>query len=206
VEGDARLGSLDGEPKSSGVESNGGAGGVAGRAARFVGDAGADAGADAGSTTGHGDGVVASVTAGDANPAGGTSPSVSGLSSGATTLIPSLCSLRKSNDDDSAVPGSSPVARARLRLEVRFAVLDTLEFATGRTGSAALSGLPIAEGCDERTRGSKISAERRTRERGDRSCRAVAPPEVFLWGRGPVREEERCQNLPTVSTDYLNIL
>ena len=70
----ARLGSLDGEPKSSGVESNGGAGWVAGARAgmRLSGDPGSGAetaatGDDAGVRE---DSPSRAATAGDAKPAG----------------------------------------------------------------------------------------------------------------------------------------
>ena len=134
----ARLGSLDGEPKSSGVESNGGAGGAATAAT------GDDAGVDE-------DSLSPAAIPGNAKPAGGTSPAVIGRSSGATTLIPSLCSLRKSKDDDSAEPGSRPVALARLRLEVRSERDDAPERRASSSAdrgaassTATASGLPIA--------------------------------------------------------------
>ena len=140
---------MDGEPKSSGVESNGGAGGVAGRAAvRLSGDPGCGAataatGDDAGVEK---DSLSPAAPAGDAKPAGGTSPAVIGRSSGATTLIPSLCSLRKSKDDDSAEPGSKPVALARLRLEVRSERDDALGSGAASSGSGAASWTATASG------------------------------------------------------------
>ena len=63
-------------------------------------------------------------------------------------MIPSLCSLRKSKDDDSAEPGSRPVALARLRLEVRSDALGSGAASPADRGAASwtatASGLPIA--------------------------------------------------------------
>lgn len=66
-------------------------------------------------------------------------------------MIPSLCSLRKSKDDDSAEPGFKPVALARLRLEVRSELDDALGSGAASPAdrgaaswTATASGLPIA--------------------------------------------------------------